>query len=73
MVYPAEQIIHFAETTQGNLIVMGMRSQTILPLWMIGSNSERILKFAHCPILIARRHVAFDDGISNSHAVAIQV
>ena len=50
--HPAEQIIHRAETIQASLIVMGKRSHTIFHRWMLGSNSERVLKYAHCPVMI---------------------
>src|SRR5580658_7977886 len=50
--HPAEQIIHRAETIQASLIVMGKRKHTILHRWMLGSNSERVLKYAHCPVMI---------------------
>ena len=50
--HPAEQIIHRAETLQASLIVMGKRSHTILHRWMLGSNTERVLKYAHCPVMI---------------------
>ena len=50
--HPAEQIIHRAESIQASLIVMGKRSHTILHRWMLGSNSERVLRYAHCPVMI---------------------
>jgi nucleotide-binding universal stress UspA family protein len=50
--HPAEQIIHRADTMQASLIVMGKRSHTILHRWMLGSNSERVLKYANCPVMI---------------------
>ena len=50
--HPAEQIIHTADTIQASLIVMGKRSHTILHRWMLGSNSERGLRYAHCPVMI---------------------
>ncbi|MGA9060201.1 MAG: universal stress protein [Terracidiphilus sp.] len=50
--HPAEQIIHKAESMQASVIVMGKRSHTILRRWMIGSNSERVLRYAHCPVMI---------------------
>jgi nucleotide-binding universal stress UspA family protein len=50
--HPAEQIIHMADKMQASVIVMGKRSHTILHRWMIGSNSERVLKYAHCPVMI---------------------
>lgn len=50
--HPAEQIIHRAETIQASMIVMGKRSHTILHRWMLGSNTVRVLKYAHCPVMI---------------------
>jgi nucleotide-binding universal stress UspA family protein len=50
--HPAEQIIHQAEAIQASLIVMGKRSHTIFHRWMLGSNSERVLRYAHCPVMI---------------------
>jgi nucleotide-binding universal stress UspA family protein len=50
--HPAEQIIHKADVVQASLIVMGKRSHTILHRWMLGSNSERVLRYAHCPVMI---------------------
>jgi nucleotide-binding universal stress UspA family protein len=35
-----------------SVIVMGKRSHTFLHRWMIGSNSERVLRYAHCPVMI---------------------
>jgi nucleotide-binding universal stress UspA family protein len=50
--HPAEQIIHMADKMQASVIIMGKRSHTILHRWMIGSNSERVLRYAHCPVMI---------------------
>ena len=50
--HPAEQIIHMADKMQASVIVMGKRSHTMLHRWMIGSNSERVLRYAHCPVMI---------------------
>jgi nucleotide-binding universal stress UspA family protein len=50
--HPAELIIHTADKIQASVIVMGKRSHTILHRWMIGSNSERVLRYALCPVMI---------------------
>jgi nucleotide-binding universal stress UspA family protein len=50
--HPAEQVLHRADAIQASLIVLGKRSHTILHRWMLGSNSERVLKYAHCPVMI---------------------
>ncbi len=49
---PAEQIVNTAEKIQASVIVMGKRSHTILHRWVLGSNTERVLKYAHCPVMI---------------------
>ena len=50
--HPAEQIIRVADKMQASVIVMGKRSHTILRRWMLGSNTERVLRYAHCPVMI---------------------
>jgi nucleotide-binding universal stress UspA family protein len=50
--HPAEQILHRADTLQASLIVLGKRSHSIMHRWVLGSNSERVLKHAHCPVMI---------------------
>lgn len=50
--HPAKQIIHAADKMQASVIVMGKRSHTILHRWMLGSNTERVLKYALCPVMI---------------------
>jgi nucleotide-binding universal stress UspA family protein len=50
--HPAEQIIHKAETAQASLIVMGRRSHTVFHRWMLGSNSERVVRSAYCPVMV---------------------
>lgn len=50
--HPAEQIIQAAEKMQASVIVMGKRSHNILHRWMLGSNTERVLRYAHCPVMI---------------------
>ena len=50
--HPAEQIIHRAETAQASLIVMGRRGHTVFHRWMLGSNSERVVRSAYCPVMV---------------------
>jgi nucleotide-binding universal stress UspA family protein len=50
--YSAEQVIHRAETIQASLIVMGRRSHTVFHRWTPGSNSERLLRSAFCPVMV---------------------
>jgi len=52
--HPAEQIIHLAETRQVDLVVLGSRGRSRMKRWMLGSVSERVLRYAHCPVTIVR-------------------
>jgi nucleotide-binding universal stress UspA family protein len=50
--HPAEQIVHRAEQANIGLIVMGRRGMSIFRRWMLGSISERVLRYAHCPVMV---------------------
>jgi nucleotide-binding universal stress UspA family protein len=50
--HPAEHIVHRAEEVGVNLIVMGRRGQSSFHRWMLGSISERVLRYAHCPVMV---------------------
>jgi nucleotide-binding universal stress UspA family protein len=50
--HPAEQIVHAAERDAADLIVMGRRGVSRFERWMLGSISERVLRYAHCPVLV---------------------
>lgn len=52
--HPAEQIVRHAEQHRADLIVMGHRGKTLLERWRLGSVSERVLRYAHCPVLVVR-------------------
>jgi nucleotide-binding universal stress UspA family protein len=50
--HPAEHIVHRAEQTRAGLIVMGRRGVSAFKRWMLGSISERVLRYAHCPVMV---------------------
>jgi len=50
--HPAEQIVHVAERDGIELILMGRRGRTGLQRWVLGSVSERVLRYAHCGVLV---------------------
>lgn len=52
--HPAEQIIRKAETEKFDLVVLGHRGTTVFHRWVMGSISEKVLRHAHCPVLITR-------------------
>jgi nucleotide-binding universal stress UspA family protein len=52
--HPAEQLIHRAETEQADLIIVGRRGTSLFQKIMLGSTSERVLRYAHCPVLLVK-------------------
>lgn len=49
--HPAEQIIHRAETARTQLVIIGRRGTSTFQKWILGSVSERVLRYAHCPVM----------------------
>jgi nucleotide-binding universal stress UspA family protein len=52
--HPAEQLIHRTETEQADLIIVGRRGTSLFQKIMLGSTSERVLRYAHCPVLLVK-------------------
>jgi nucleotide-binding universal stress UspA family protein len=52
--HPAEQIVHKAEVEHIDLIIMGRRGVSRFEKWLLGSVSERVLRYAHCPVMVVR-------------------
>jgi nucleotide-binding universal stress UspA family protein len=50
--HPAEHIVHRAEQTHTALIIMGRRGISFFQRWLLGSISERVLRYAHCPVMV---------------------
>jgi nucleotide-binding universal stress UspA family protein len=50
--HPAEHIVHRAEHAETALIIMGRRGISSFQRWMLGSISERVLRYAHCPVMV---------------------
>jgi nucleotide-binding universal stress UspA family protein len=51
---PAEEIAQFAQRDQSELIVLPSHGRTGLARLMIGSVAERVVRLAHCPVLVLR-------------------
>jgi nucleotide-binding universal stress UspA family protein len=49
---PAEHVMNLAETAGADLIVVGRRGRNSFERLLMGSVSERILRHAHCPVLV---------------------
>jgi len=52
--HPGEQLIHRAETEQVDLIIVGRRGTSLFHKIVLGSVSERVLRYAHCPVLLVK-------------------
>jgi nucleotide-binding universal stress UspA family protein len=52
---PADEIAKFAERDQSELIVLPSHGRTGLARLMIGSVAERVVRLAHCPVLVLRQ------------------
>jgi nucleotide-binding universal stress UspA family protein len=51
---PAEDLIGVAGSTEAELIVIGLRRRTPVGKLILGSNAQRILLDAHCPVLAVK-------------------
>ncbi|NPA62554.1 MAG: universal stress protein [Methanococci archaeon] len=52
---PATEIVEFAEKKKADLIVMGTTGKTGLERILLGSVAERVIKNAHCPVLVVKK------------------
>lgn len=52
--YPADAIIHLGEDIGAGLIITGSRGQGGIQRLLMGSVSETIVRYAHCPVLVVR-------------------
>ncbi len=51
---PSEDLIHVAQEVDAELIVIGLRRRTPVGKLILGSNAQRILLDAHCPVLAVK-------------------
>lgn len=51
---PAEDLIALAEVTGAELIVIGLRRRTPIGKFIMGSNAQRVLMDANCPVLAVK-------------------
>jgi len=52
---PSEQILEYCEKQPISMIVMGMRGGSGLARFVLGSVTERVLRFASCPVLVVEK------------------
>jgi nucleotide-binding universal stress UspA family protein len=51
---PGEEVSNFAESKRAELIVMPSHGRTGIQRLLIGSVAERVVRLAHCPVLVLR-------------------
>ena len=52
--HPIQQIVHRAEADHIDLIVLGRRGMSRFEKMLVGSTSEKVLRYAHCPVMVVR-------------------
>jgi nucleotide-binding universal stress UspA family protein len=52
--HPVEQIVHRAELDCVDLIVLGRRGRSRFEKMLVGSTAEKVLRYAHCPVMVVR-------------------
>lgn len=52
---PVEEIVEKADDTSADLIVIATHGYSGLKRALLGSTAERVLRHAHCPVLVVRR------------------
>jgi nucleotide-binding universal stress UspA family protein len=48
------QIVHRAETDHIDVIVLGRRGMSRFEKMIVGSTSAKVLRYAHCPVMVVR-------------------
>jgi nucleotide-binding universal stress UspA family protein len=52
--HPVEQIVHRAEAGRVDVIILGRRGMSRFEKMIVGSTSEKVLRYAHCPVMVVR-------------------
>ncbi|MBX3444089.1 MAG: universal stress protein [Planctomyces sp.] len=48
------EIVKYAEEHDVDLLVIGTHGRTGIAHWFMGSVAEKVVRFAHCPVLVVR-------------------
>jgi nucleotide-binding universal stress UspA family protein len=64
---PAERVLDCAEDVGADLVVVGAQHKLFRDATVIGTTSERIVRFASCPVLVVPRKVASREQDVEAH------
>lgn len=70
---PGEEIIAFAKMRNVGLIAMGKRGHTLLEKVVVGSETGKVLRGSHVPVLTVKRDRPFDGGALNRILVPVDL
>ncbi|MBN1589253.1 MAG: universal stress protein [Pirellulales bacterium] len=54
---PGHEIVAFADEIDAGLIIVSSHGRTGLRHLLLGSVAERVVRLAHCPVLVLKKHV----------------
>lgn len=52
---PGHEIVAYAEELDAGLVIVPSRGKTALKRLLLGSVAERVVRLAHCPVLVLKR------------------
>ncbi|NQT39936.1 MAG: universal stress protein [Planctomycetes bacterium] len=52
---PGHEVVQYAEQAGAELVVLSCKGRSALTRLLIGSVAERIVRLAHCPVLVLKR------------------
>jgi nucleotide-binding universal stress UspA family protein len=53
---PADEIVHYADLCDADMIIMGTHGRTGIAHALMGSVAEQVVRVAPCPVLLVREH-----------------
>lgn len=54
--HPAEQIIHWAEKHDVDVIVVGHQTRSVFGRWLLGSTPDKIVHHAPCTVIVVKNN-----------------
>jgi nucleotide-binding universal stress UspA family protein len=58
---PDEEVIQLSEELGAGLVAVGSRGLGPMKRVLMGSVSDSVVRYAHCPVLVVRKEEPYDD------------